>query len=131
MNDNEYIKYMNSYMKLRWKKRRKLAVQKLGGSCAKCGDSKNLQFDHINPKTKKFTIACGSSYSEAKFWEEIGKCQLLCIECHKKKSSIESEKRRTHGKAHTAFNCKCTCTLCLDFRVKYAAERRRKRKERV
>ena len=62
-------------------------VEMKGGRCEICGYSKNqaaLCFHHINPKTKSFQIdirRC-SNCSWDKLLEEVGKCQLLCLNCH-------------------------------------------------
>lgn len=73
---------MNTYMKLRWERRRALAIEKLGGSCVSCGSDELLEFDHIDPDTKLMTIARASSRNEEFFWSEVAKCQLLCKPCH-------------------------------------------------
>ena len=81
-----YNVYSRNYMRERWARRRASAIQQLGGCCARCGVTDNLEFDHIDPSTKSFTIAKGSSASEVKFQAELEKCQLLCVECHKEKT---------------------------------------------
>lgn len=48
-----------------------------------CTEHADLHFHHIDPKEKQFTIARGSSFNDAKFWEEIEKCQLMCETHHK------------------------------------------------
>lgn len=85
----KYNAYLNEYMKKRWEKRRRTAVEKLGGKCVHCGSVENLEFDHVDPSTKKFTIGIGSSFSEVRFWAEVDKCQLLCGDCHKLKSKTD------------------------------------------
>jgi 5-methylcytosine-specific restriction endonuclease McrA len=85
----QYNEYMRLYMKRMWNERRKLAVDHLGGKCVKCGSVHKLEFDHIDPSTKSFTIASRPSASNKRFWEEIAKCQLLCEECHKRKSKLD------------------------------------------
>ena len=67
--------------------RKKLLIKMLGGKCESCGTTKNLQFDHIDPTTKSFSIA--KKYKCTAVFEEIKKCQLLCYECHLKKTSEE------------------------------------------
>ena len=67
--------------------RKKLLIEMLGGKCESCGTTKNLQFDHIDPTTKSFSIA--KRYRCKNVFEEIKKCQLLCYECHLKKTSEE------------------------------------------
>lgn len=86
---DKYNTYMNSYMKARYEQRRKNAVAKLGGCCIECGSKENLEFDHKKRKTKTKTIARLSSYSKQKFEEELEKCQLLCFDCHLKKTQKE------------------------------------------
>ena len=67
--------------------RKKLLIEMLGGKCESCGTTKNLQFDHIDPTTKSFSIA--KKYMCPVVFEELKKCQLLCYECHLKKTSEE------------------------------------------
>lgn len=82
----KYNAYLNNYMKDRWTKRRAFAVESLGGECVVCGTTDELEFDHIDPDTKIMSIAKASSRSETFFWEEAGKCQLLCKPHHKEKT---------------------------------------------
>lgn len=84
--------YMREYMQRRWKARRAAAIAFLGKRCRKCGVSYPLEFDHIDPKTKKHVISKFTSLNEVAFWEEIRKCQLLCTDCHQKKSLPEIRK---------------------------------------
>lgn len=81
----KYNTYMNDYMKSRYQRRRVEAVERLGGKCVACGSVENLEFDHIDPIGKDFTIARASSFAEARWQKELGKCQLLCTDCHKVK----------------------------------------------
>lgn len=64
---------------------KKKCVDYKGGECDKCGYSKclgALQFHHLDPKEKDFTI----SGSHTRKWEtikkELDKCILLCANCH-------------------------------------------------
>jgi len=67
------------------RKNRKIElVNYKGGCCEKCGydNSMNaLQFHHINPENKDFTIG-GRNYSIDKMKREVDKCVLLCSNCH-------------------------------------------------
>tara|TARA_B100000427_G_scaffold288133_1_gene263131 strand:+ start:60 stop:464 length:405 start_codon:yes stop_codon:yes gene_type:complete len=60
----------------------------LGGKCAICEASENLEFDHIDPKTKSFNPTRYVTGGKPKdlVMEEFKKCQLLCRECHKNKT---------------------------------------------
>lgn len=84
-----YKAYMKDYMLKRWHKRRHTAIEKLGGLCVHCGTTDNLQFDHIDPALKSFSVSKWSSASEKKWQAEIEKCQLLCEMCHIEKSRHE------------------------------------------
>ena len=69
----------------RRKKRLQEMKDKLGNKCVKCGTTKNLQFDHIDPKTKCFNVNPQDSWE--KTLPELYKCQLLCKLCHLEKTA--------------------------------------------
>lgn len=125
---------MNEYMKERYKRRRIQAIEYLGGVCTICGIDSDLEFDHKDPETKICTIAKASSFSEKRFWEEVNKCQLLCKEHYKEKSTKEIRKRRNgseelmHGREHTYLRYGCRCGLCRD--VMSAARKRYRNRNR-
>lgn len=61
------------------------AVRRLGGCCAKCGETREhiLNFHHINPAEKKNAPAQLLADSKIQdFFEETSKCILLCSNCH-------------------------------------------------
>jgi 5-methylcytosine-specific restriction endonuclease McrA len=122
-NPDKYREYMKEYMLKRYHDRRNKAIEKLGGSCFNCGQTKNLQFDHKDRKEKSFTIAKLSSINEKKFWEEIKKCQLLCESCHSKKTLIDlgqTSAKDTHGTLSSYRYCKCE--LCKKVHSDYCRE---------
>lgn len=59
----------------------------VGKGCEHCGidDIRVLDFDHLDPKLKSFSIAraINESYSWDKILEEIKKCRILCANCHR------------------------------------------------
>ena len=63
---------------------------KLEKGCKECGYKEHpvaLDFDHINPETKEFTIGtCYTSVSLKRLHKEIKKCQILCANCHRIKT---------------------------------------------
>jgi len=63
-------------------------------SCIKCGETEIacLQFDHRDPSKKLFNIANSGNrcYSQEKINAEIAKCDILCANCHAKKTAIEN-----------------------------------------
>lgn len=58
-------------------------IEKLGGQCAVCGDREDLEFDHIDPKTKRYS-SHKLSWAQRlfRYRKEIaeGKIQLLCAD---------------------------------------------------
>ena len=77
---------LDTYNKAGRQQRRAKLVEMLGGKCIRCGAVEDLEFDHIDPATKRFAV--GSSMSRA--WDELVaealKCQLLCPPCHREKA---------------------------------------------
>ena len=68
---------------------KRLLIEYKGGKCEQCGYNKcdgALQFHHIDPKEKDFTISQvnlnDTNFSIDKIIEEVNKCQLLCANCH-------------------------------------------------
>ncbi|GGJ58924.1 hypothetical protein [Glutamicibacter ardleyensis] len=96
----------SAYRARRYQSRMKAMIRLLGGHCAKCDSQTNLQFDHIDPRTKKFTIAERWDASPLVLIPELAKCQLLCEPCHIQKSA--EEKSVEHGGGESGKrNCKC------------------------
>lgn len=94
------------------------ALEMLGNKCVQCDATTDLQFDHIDPKTRWFSIPVGTSRSEEDFFDEVRKCQLLCIEHHRAKTretnnwqKMGSLEGRTHGVRQT-YNQGCRCSEC-------------------
>lgn len=102
-------KFGKEYHKDYWHKRRKKIIDYLGGSCAKCGSTENLEFDHIDPNKKSYDISRGMSLKNNK--EEIDKCQLLCNICHLEKTTMENS-GITHGSIYSWMKIKCECATC-------------------
>lgn len=95
---------MAEYMKTRRQNLRIRAIESLGGKCVDCGSTNNLEFDHINPSTKRITIADSIASDDVEsVMTEVQKCQLLCMTCHKKKHSA----RFKHGTLSAYRHCKC------------------------
>ena len=110
---------MNEANNISRDKKRKKAWHFLGGQCVYCGGKEPpFHCDHINPKTKSFTIASnwGRSWEETK--EELKKCQLLCPECHLLKTKENNDNtggghnkwtKIIHGRvtAYNVYGCRC------------------------
>ena len=75
-----------------------LKEYKLSLCCLSCGETHPacLEFHHINPQEKKFTIGrLERRVSLKSLQEEIAKCRVLCANCHRKehyKQRIEQAK---------------------------------------
>jgi hypothetical protein len=64
---------------------RDILIAEAGGACAICGYSEHpaaLQFHHVDPSQKAFTIRNGDMRSLARMRAEAAKCVLLCANCH-------------------------------------------------
>lgn len=64
---------------------RAILIAEAGGRCAVCGYDAHpaaLQFHHVDPSSKAFTVRDGGTRSIARMREEIRKCVLLCANCH-------------------------------------------------
>lgn len=71
---------------INWRKRtKKKLVEYKGGKCTICSYDRcinALEFHHLDPNEKDFTIA-GKSWSFERLKGEVDKCVLLCSNCHK------------------------------------------------
>lgn len=71
------------------KRRQKRIIQflhSLKTPCIICGESEPccIDFHHINPSDKNFTIGKKIGSSKEKLLEEISKCVCVCSNCHRK-----------------------------------------------
>jgi len=74
-------------VKKRRKKLKDKAIEFKGGKCEICGYSRccgALEFHHIGKEEKEFGVAAkGYTRSWEKVKAELGKCLLLCANCHR------------------------------------------------
>lgn len=78
------------------------------GPCRRCGSITDLQVDHIDP-SKKISHRIWH-WGDKRRLEELSKCQVLCVECHKKKTRKDFEP--PHGTHSRYTSRKCRCDLC-------------------
>ena len=73
---------------LQREKRKCILFEHLGNKCCKCGSTTNLELDHINPllKTTRQSIL---SIGLERALKECDNIQLLCKECHNKRSQAQ------------------------------------------
>jgi hypothetical protein len=108
-----YNAYMAEYMLRRYHRRRATAIEILGGECVVCGRTDDLQIDHIDPAEKSFDLGKLWSVSEARFFAELKKCQLLCGPHHRDKTRVDLHKMKgnrivlEHGTLSMYRYCKC------------------------
>ncbi len=60
-------------------------IAEAGGRCSVCGYDRHaaaLQFHHLDPATKAFTLRNGDTRSLDRMRAEAAKCILLCANCH-------------------------------------------------
>ncbi len=58
---------------------------KMAIGCELCGYAEHptaLQFDHIDPTTKCFSLGRSKGVSFQRMKDEIAKCRVLCANCH-------------------------------------------------
>ena len=119
---------MKSYYK-EWKNE---VIEYLGGKCINCDSIDRLEIDHIDPKTKSFDISSNWTVTDKKLLqEEIDKCQILCHECHKNKTSESNRKRLLntfkHGTMYAWMKRKCPCSICTEAKKAFSIIKNKKR----
>ncbi len=78
----------NEMTKERQRGLKKRALDYMGGRCTNCGYNKYdgaLEFHHVNPKEKDFTISKVRSLSLDGIKDELDKCIILCSNCHRER----------------------------------------------
>lgn len=66
----------------------------LGGRCAGCGKTDDLDVHHKNPAEKSFAISRFWSISWERLIPELRKCELRCREdCHKRETRMWRTRR--------------------------------------
>lgn len=101
--------YYRDYSRNYYHRRKAELMQKLGGKCVICGCTTSLQFDHIDPAVKTFSITKLLNHSKKAVDAELAKCQLLCKACHLEKSRKDIGSKLTgilnpfYGKHGSAF----------------------------
>jgi hypothetical protein len=69
------------------RRKRWIDVIKMSSGCVQCGYKKHpaaLDFNHIDPTTKKFLIPQRLAATKlTRLFSEIRKCEILCANCHR------------------------------------------------
>jgi 5-methylcytosine-specific restriction endonuclease McrA len=90
--------------------------------CVSCSSIERLELDHIDPSTKEHHAIW--SWSKARRDIEIAKCQILCHDCHLKKTSAENS-TATHGSRTYYMEHKCRCDKCIVAASEYRQNQRK------
>lgn len=111
-------------------------IKHLGEKCCVCGSKDDLQFDHIDWRTKSFSIMSKWSIkNQSIVYEELRKCQLLCAKCHRDKTNSDvkeqPKKLALHGTVYSWMKKKCECALCYKAKRKWHDERNKLRRKPV
>ncbi len=84
------------------KKVKERLVEYKGGKCEICGYDKcidALEFHHLDPKEKDFTLSSSNVLSFDRMKKEVDKCILVCANCHREiHHKKNEEKREIEGK---------------------------------
>lgn len=123
--------HMRLYMKERYDERKKIAFDLLGGRCANCGSTENLDIDHVDRKKKTMATTRMTMVRMVKFIKELSLCQLLCKSCHIRKTIEERGNKvavGTHGTLSALRWCKPPCQACRDAKNKWNREWKKKKK---
>lgn len=90
--------------------------------CVECGSPKKLELDHIDPELKISSKIW--SWSLTRRESELKKCQILCTNCHKKKTSQYRKRNMKHGTLGMYKATKCRCADCRLANAHYESKRR-------
>lgn len=101
-------------------------VELSGGKCVRCGFNKKhlLQFHHVDPSTKKFSIG-RNDYRFSRLAEEAEKCILLCGNCHvleHSKKEVASQVDRLRKNAMLNYIGSSTCSQCGESKSQHILE---------
>lgn len=77
-----------------------------GKICRNCNGDNNLEIHHRDPKNKISNRIW--SWSWERIYEEAGKCDILCYNCHVKETNKDKGK---HG-SRSMYYAGCKCKLC-------------------
>lgn len=91
----------------------------LGNKCCKCESTEDLQFDHIDAKTKSFDVSKNWSRRWNILVLELDKCQLLCKPHHLKKSIENKDLGQVDHGGVLSGKKNCSCIPCKTKKAYY------------
>lgn len=96
-----------------WVAKRRQQWLREHGPCWWCGSWIDLEVDHIDPD-RKVTHAVWT-WSESRRLAELKKCQVLCNQCHLRKTAIDRRAKVRHGSYVMRVRLGCSCGECLAY----------------
>lgn len=125
-------------------KRKAEAIQLLGSECVNCGSTKRLEFDHVknDREDEGHMISRMLENDWEKLLEELKKCQLLCVSCHRIKTGNDVRpldfdivkeypaQNDGHGTHSMYVSHKCRCKHCRAANSVYSRKYMRKNIEK-
>ncbi|UTI64845.1 hypothetical protein NBH00_01230 [Paraconexibacter antarcticus] len=76
--------------------RRHVAAALEGATCADCGlrDPVVMEFDHLGEKRANVARLLGNGTSPRRLDEEIARCEIVCVNCHRRRTARRGGHRR-------------------------------------
>jgi len=113
------------YDKERYRLRKERLLDLIGRTCVSCGSDELIEFDHVDPSSKEFTVTSKWNRPLAEVLPEAAKCQPLCHWCHKEKTRANSSV--DHGGGLSGKR-NCPCVPCKSRKSEYMRTWKRRRK---
>lgn len=111
--------YHRQYHQRRYGTKLQMLMTYLGGKCVRCESEKDLEFHHLDPRTKEFSITKRWNRPLEELKPELDKCILLCKDHHK-----EVTEEHDHLSSRRDRGYSCGCGREYDDRLRYAGHRR-------
>jgi 5-methylcytosine-specific restriction endonuclease McrA len=92
-------------------------------ACVQCGSTDRLEVDHRDPEQKVSHRIW--SWSEKRREAELAKCQILCYDCHLKKTVETRPIKADHGSYQMYHRWGCRCAICYAWKSAENAKRYR------
>lgn len=92
-----------------------------------CGSAGRFEIDHIDKTTRVYRFPHFFKTRDEIFYAELAKCQILCRDCHMKKSIAERGRRYGKGVYGTVTyhdHHDCRCDKCRKANSMHKAQRR-------
>jgi hypothetical protein len=111
--------YMREYMANRYHNTRQRVIDRLGGKCVRCGTNEGpLHLDHKDKSKKTMRASDLHSVNDKRFEDEIKNLQVLCADCHKRKTNEQWDyagniNKPTHGSYWMFRKYRCRCPACI------------------